>query len=109
MLKKEHKILVVVSPDPVERKHLLSRLVVRLGFARIPSDAAKIRSNDIFSIDLATAYFVFCSNYNFRGAVLTNQRLYEMAARGLCIVVGVRSIPREYEFICRVFYPEDLP
>lgn len=79
------------------------------GFALIPSDAAKIISNDIYGIDLATAYFVFCSSYNFRGAVLTNQRLYEMAARGLCVAVGVRSIPREYEFICKVFYPEDFP
>ncbi len=105
MLKKEHKILVVVSPEPAERKRLLSRLAVRLGFALIPSDAAKIISNDIYGIDLATAYFVFCSSYNFRGAVLTNQRLYEMAARGLCVAVGVRSIPREYEFICKVFYP----
>lgn len=95
MLKKEHKILVVVSPEPAERKRLLSRLAVRLGFALIPSDAAKIISNDIYGIDLATAYFVFCSSYNFRGAVLTNQRLYEMAARGLCVAVGVRSIPRE--------------
>ena len=91
MLKKEHKILVVVSPEPAERKRLLSRLAVRLGFALIPSDAAKIISNDIYGIDLATAYFVFCSSYNFRGAVLTNQRLYEMAARGLCVAVGVRS------------------
>ena len=109
MLKKEHKILVVVSPEPAERKRLLSRLAVRLGFALIPSDAAKIISNDIYDIDLATAYFVFCSSYNFRGAVLTNQRLYEMAAQGLCVAVGVRSIPREYEFICKVFFPEDFP
>ena len=73
------------------------------------SSVSYIISNDIYGIDLATAYFVFCSSYNFRGAVLTNQRLYEMAARGLCVAVGVRSIPREYEFICKVFYPEDFP
>ena len=66
MLKKEHKIFVVVSPEPAERKRLLSRLAVRLGFALIPSDAAKIISNDMYSIDLSTAYFIFCSNYNFR-------------------------------------------
>lgn len=61
MLKKEHKILVVVSPEPAERKRLLSRLAVRLGFALIPSDAAKIISTDIYGIDLATAYFVFAA------------------------------------------------
>ena len=65
MLKKEHKILVVVSPEPAERKRLLSRLAVRLGFALIPSDAAKIISNDIYGIDLATAYFVFLQQLQF--------------------------------------------
>ena len=64
MLKKEHKILVVVSPEPAERKRLLSRLAVRLGFALIPSDAAKIISNDIYGIDLATENEAECHQYN---------------------------------------------
>lgn len=108
MLKKEGKIFVIVSPDSQERMKLLARLAVRLGFARVPSDAQKIISSDIRSINLATAYFVLCANYNFRGATITNQLLYEMAARGICVAVGVRSLPREYEFICQVFYPGDL-
>lgn len=107
MLKKECKIFVVISPDSAERERMLAKLAVRLGFARVPSDAQKIISPDIRSIDLATVYFVFCANYNFRGASLTNQRLYEMAARGICVAVGVRSLPREYEFICQAFYPEE--
>ena len=84
MLKKEHKILVVVSPDPVERKQLLSRLVVRLGFARIPSDAAKIISNDIFSIDrqrpisFSVAIIIFVEPYS-----LTN--VYMKWPRGACV------------------------
>lgn len=108
MLKKECKIFAVISPDSLVREQMLSRLAVRLGFARVPSDARKIIASDIRGIDLSTAYFVLCANYNFRGATLTNQRLYEMAARGLCVAVGVRSLPREYEFICQAFYPEDL-
>lgn len=100
--------MVAVSPDTEVRKKMLTRIAVNYGFARIHSDAAKIVCNDIRSIDLSTAYFVLCDNYNFRGATLTNQRLYEMAARGLFIAVGVRSIPREYEFICKAFYPEDI-
>lgn len=100
--------MVAVSPDTEVRKKMLARIAVNYGFARIHSDAAKIVCNDIRSIDLSTAYFVLCDNYNFRGATLTNQRLYEMAARGLFIAVGVRSIPREYEFICKAFYPEDI-
>lgn len=108
ILKKECKIFVVVSPDRVEREKMLARLAVRLGFARMPSDAMKIMSPDIQSVDLSTAYFVLCAHYNFRGASITNQRLYELAARGLCVAVGVRSLPREYEFLCKAFFPEDL-
>lgn len=108
MIKKECKIFVVISPDYAERERMLAKLAVRLGFARVPSDAQKIIASDIRNIDLGTAYFVLCAHYNFRGASLTNQRLYEMAARGICVAVGVRSLPREYEFICQAFFPEDL-
>ena len=95
MLKKENKIFVAVCPDVRTRRQMISRLAVRLGFALIPSD-------------LSTAYFVMCAQYNFRNSPVTNQRLYEMAARGLCVIVGVRSLPREYEFITQAFYPEDI-
>ena len=108
MLKKDCKIFVVISPDTNERKKMLARLAVKLGFARVPSDAMKIITPDIHTLDLSTAYFVLCSDYNFRGASVTNQRLYEMAARGLCVAVGVRSLPREYELICQPFFPEDF-
>lgn len=108
MLKKENKIYVCISPDPDIRMKMLSRLAVRIGFARIPSDAEKIVSLGIGDIDLSRAYFVFCRDYSFRGAVLTNQRLYEMAARGICVAVGARYVPREYQFICQALYPEDF-
>lgn len=108
MLKKENKIFVVVSPDPDERMRMLSRLAVRLGFARTPSDAEKIISYAIGDVSLPSAYFVFVRDYAFRDAVLTNQKLYEMAARGICVAVGARYIPREYQFICQAFYPEDF-
>lgn len=108
MLKKENKIFVVVCPDIPQRKQLMAKLAVKLGFAMIPSDAAKLIKQNIHSYDLATAYFVMCAEYNFRGASITNQRLFEMAARGICIIVGVRSLPREYEFIAQAFYPENL-
>ncbi len=108
MLKKDNKIFVVVSPDPDERMRMLTRLAVRLGFARIPSDAEKIVELSIADCNLQTSYFILCRDYNFRGAVITNQRLYEMAARGICVALGARSIPREYQFICQVFYPEDF-
>lgn len=108
MIKKENKIFVVVASGINEREQLIARLAVRLGFAHISSDAAKIISKDIYSVDLTTAYFVLCSTYHFRGSIITNQRLYELAARGICVVVGVKSLPREYELIAQVFYPGDL-
>lgn len=108
MIKKSNKIFVAVSPDPEVRLKILSRLAVRLGFARISSDAEKIIRLSIVDFDLATSYFVFCRDYSFRGAVLTNQKLYEMAARGICVAVGVRQVPREYQFLCECFFPEDF-
>lgn len=108
MIKKENKIYVVVASEVSEREQLIARLAVLMGFARIASDAAKIISKDIYSVDLSTAYFVLCSTYHFRGSIITNQRLYELAARGICVVVGVKSLPREYEMIAQVFYPCDL-
>ena len=107
-IKKENKIMVIVAPSADDRELLISRLDVRLGFAKVPSDAKKIIRKDIYSVDLATAYFVLCSNYSFRSSIITTQRLYELAARGICVVVGVKSLPREYELISQVFYPDDL-
>lgn len=108
MIKKENKIQVIIASTAEERERLIARLAVRYGFAQIASDAAKIIRRDIYSVDLSTAYFVFCSNYNFRGAVITTQKLYELAARGICVIVGVKSLPREYEIVSQVFYPGDL-
>lgn len=107
-IKKENKIMVIIAPTTDDREQLISRLAVRLGFAKVPSDAKKIIHKDIYSTDLPTAYFVLCSNYNFRGSIITTQKLYELAAKGICIVVGVKSLPREYELISQVFYPDDL-
>lgn len=105
---KENKIFVVVASDAKLRRQIISKLAVRLGFAQIPSDAAKLIREDIYDVDLTSTYFVMCNNYNFRDSPSTNHRLYEMAARGLAVVVGVRSLPREYEFIAQIIYPENL-
>jgi hypothetical protein len=48
MIKKENKIFVVISPDPVEREQLIARLAVRLGFAKIPSDAQDHKQGHLF-------------------------------------------------------------
>lgn len=108
MIKKENKIIVVVSPDPQERLATMKHLAVKLGFCAIPSDAQKIIRADIYSIDLPTSYFVFCSYYDFRKSSITTQILYEMSARGIAVVLGVKQLPKDYEFICQAFFPSDF-
>ena len=47
-IKKENKIMVIVAPSADDRELLISRLAVRLGFAKVPSDAKKIIRKDIY-------------------------------------------------------------
>ncbi|MGL4853164.1 MAG: hypothetical protein ACRC3Z_11070 [Phocaeicola sp.] len=108
MTKKENKIHVVIAHSKEEREHMIAVLAVKKGFAKIKSDALKIVRSDIYSVNIATAYFVMCSTYNFRGSSISTQRLYELAAKGLFVCVGVKSLPREYEFFSQSYYPEDL-
>lgn len=57
--------MVIVAPSADDRELLISRLAVRLGFAKVPSDAKKIIRKDIYSVDLATAYFVLSCRHLF--------------------------------------------
>lgn len=52
-IKKENKIMVIIAPTADDREQLMSRLAVRLGFAKVPSDGKKIIRKDIYSIDLS--------------------------------------------------------
>ena len=42
--------MVVIAPSSDERELFISRLAVRLGFAKVPSDAKKIIRKDIYSV-----------------------------------------------------------
>lgn len=103
---KDRKIIAVVSRSISERIRIMSKLAVQLGFAQIPSDARKIIKDDIRSVDFSEAYFIFCSDYDFRGRSDTNFKLMALAAQGLCIMVGVPSLPDGFDFITRAVYPE---
>lgn len=107
-MKKENKIFVVVDPDPGMRRTLIARLATQLGFARTASDAAKLIRSTPYEYELATAYFVIAHTYDFRKSNITTQRLYEMAARGIAVVVGVKRLPSDFEFCCQVYFKEDL-
>ena len=71
MIKKENKIFVVISPDPVEREQLIARLAVRLGFAKIPSDALKIIARTF--IPLTWQLHILCFAVTIISGVLSSQ------------------------------------
>lgn len=101
---KQNRIIAVVSPDPKIRERMIKKVLVDLGFATIYSDAGKLIKKTVHDIDLGNAYFVVADNYSFRENPITQQRLYEMAARGIAVILGTKNIPPEYEFICEACY-----
>ena len=107
-MKKTNKIHVVISPDDTLRASMIRKLIVDMGFAITPSDAAKLIQANPYNLDFANAYFIFADLYNFRESNITTQRLYEMAARGFAVIVGVKKLPPEHEFLCTAYYPSDF-
>lgn len=101
---KQNKLIVAVHHDPVTRNRILKRLIVERGFALTPSDAGKLIKANVSDIDLTQAYFVIADNYKFRESPITQQRLYELAARGIAVILGTTKLQREYEFICEAYY-----
>ena len=104
-MKKLNKIMVCVSNNDSERRRMIQRLTVDIGLATIPSDAAKLIKTSPHDYDLTRAYIVVAETYNFRESPITTQRLYEMAARGMAVIIGVKQLQKEFEFICEAFYP----
>lgn len=107
-MKKTNKIHVAISADNAQRAAMIQKLIIGMGFASIPSDASKIIAPTPYDIDYANTYFVFADLYNFRDSNITTQKLYEMAARGFAVVIGVKKIPPEHEFLCTAYYPSDF-
>lgn len=101
---KQNKIIAVVCPDDKRREELVAGVAVKLGFARTPSDAAKIIRTSVHDYELADAYFVLAKIHNLRESPITTQRLFELAARGVAVVVGVKRLPPEFEVFCEAVY-----
>jgi hypothetical protein len=107
-MKKNNKIIVAVSSDRNQRVAMLQRIAVDLGFAKIPGDAGKIIRQSPYDFDLANCYFVLAETYNLRESPMTTQRLYELAATGIAIVIGTKKIPPEMEFLCEIYKPHNF-
>lgn len=108
MPKKQNKIIVAISPDERERKAMVNRIAIDLGFAITPADAAKIIRMTPLDYDLVNTYFVLAYSYNLRESPITTHRLYELAARGIAVVIGTKKLYPEHEFMCNSYYPSDF-
>lgn len=108
MSKKNNKIMVCVSSESDLRLNMVCELAIRCRLATIRSDARKLLKHSVYDIELSEAYYVLVDDFNFRESPSTTQRLYEMAARGIAVIVAVRKLPREFEFLCDIYYPEHL-
>lgn len=108
MLKKSGKIYTVVCTSEKDRRIMIAKLAVELGFAVNVSDAQKIIRPDPRDYDLHNTFFVIAATYNLKESMITTSRLYEMAAKGFCVIIGVKKIPPELEFICEPFYASDF-
>ena len=104
---KTRKIIVCIATSEAESVKLMQKIIVRLGFALINSDAGKLirKTPHDFERD---SYFVFASSYNFRESPITTQRLYERALAGEAVVLGAKRVHPEFEFMCHIIYPEQL-
>lgn len=100
---KHNKIKVIISPDPEIRRKLLQKVAQECGLALTPGDASKLIKPSVYECNIPDAYYVLADMHNFRQAPHMNQQLYEMAARGMAVIVGVRKLPAEFEFISEVY------
>jgi len=107
-MKKQNKIIVAVCPDADVRRQLLQKITVECGFALTRGDAGKLIKPTPYECNVPGAYFLLADLHNFRTSPGMNQQLYEMAARGMAVIVGVKKLPAEYEFICEAYYSNYL-
>lgn len=101
---KQNKIKVAVSTDIKHRSGIIRKLLIEHGFAHTQSDAAKIILPSLDSVTIPNRYFIAVENFKWHQSPLKVQLLYEMAAKGQLVIVGCRSIPKQYEFICEQYY-----
>lgn len=101
---KQNKLILAVSPNPDTRAAIMRRLLVAHGFAVTQHDASKLIQPDVYNINLESAYFVAADNFKLHESPITLQRLYEMAARGIFVLLGVRTLARQYELISEAHY-----
>ncbi len=101
---KQNKLIVAVSANPDTRVKIIRRLLMELNFAYTPADASKLIRSSVHNINLLNAYYVCADDYRFYESPITTQRLLELAARGIAVIIGTKRLPAQYEFICEAYY-----
>lgn len=100
---KHNKIIVCISTDDTERRRMIQRLAIKHGFAQTPGDANKIIRTSPTDFDLNDAYFVLATTYNLNASPMTTNQLYRLAAMGVAVIVGLKKIQPQYEFMCEIY------
>jgi len=96
--------MVAISPDGDTRRKIIQKLIMKCGFAITPGDAMKLIKPTAYDCNPVDAFFVVADMHDFRTSTVMNQQLYEMAAKGMAVIVGVKKLPAQFEFICETFY-----
>lgn len=104
---KSKKIIVCISASETERVKMMQKVIVKLGFALINSDAGKLIRKTPHDFD-HDSYFIFASSYNFRESPITTNQLFERALTGEAVVLGCKKVQPEFEFMCKLIYPEQI-
>ncbi|MDD3194387.1 MAG: hypothetical protein PHU68_01125 [Paludibacter sp.] len=84
---------------------MIARVALDMGLAITMADAAKIINPTPFDYDLQCAYVVLAATFNFRQSSHTVHQLYRLASSGIAVVVGVKKLQPEYEFMCSIYEP----
>lgn len=105
---KHNKIIVCVSTDAQERRRMIQRVIIKLGFAITPGDANKLIRNSPRDFDLSEAYFVIADTYNLNESPHTTHQLYRLAIMGVAVVVGLKKLQPQYEQMCEVYNQGDI-
>lgn len=105
---KQNKIIVCVSTDDMERRAMVQRLIIKLGFALTPGDAGKIIKKSPEDFDMSSAYFVFATHCNLNSSPNITHQLYRLAIQGIAVVVGVKTLKPQHEMMCEVYYQGDV-
>ena len=105
---KRNKLIICVGTDDQERRRLIQRVAIKLGFALTPGDANKLIQNSPRDFDLSEAYFVIAHTYNLNESPHTTHQLYRLAVQGVAVIIGVKKLQPQYEQMCEVYNQGDI-